>query len=334
MEDNINIDDHPAHNAAPPRAVERNEALTFGDYTAPNHTPLLSCIRRPGNGQTRPDLQPAFIQMLYGSAFRGNSTGDPNLHLTQFKSLCQSVRVANEVTTEEVLLLAFPFSLSRKALEWLYALPADSIHTWDQLGAEFMNRFFPAHKTQLAKNGINSFSQEHGESLGKAWERFKEYQRACPHHNFDRYYLLSTFLNGLRDEIRFYISCASGGSHQKLTFDELEESIERMASDRTTPTEFSRRKGNVENVSEVNALKVELAELKMQIYSSNRDALGETSDQLSGNQSMFSQEQGVEDVNYVANNPYSNTYNPGWRNHPNFSYKSNNYQNAPQENRN
>ena len=35
----------------------------------------------------------------------------------------------------------------------------------------------------------------------------------------------------------------------------------------------------------------------------------------------------VEQANYVGNqfqgrqtnNPYSNTYNPGWRNHPNFS---------------
>lgn len=29
-------------------------------------------------------------------------------------------------------------------------------------------------------------------------------------------------------------------------------------------------------------------------------------------------------VNYAQGNPYSNTYNPGWRNHPNFSYKNNN----------
>lgn len=35
-------------------------------------------------------------------------------------------------------------------------------------------------------------------------------------------------------------------------------------------------------------------------------------------------------VNYVSNfnlrpinDPYSNTYNPGWRNHPNFSYRPN-----------
>ena len=35
-----------------------------------------------------------------------------------------------------------------------------------------------------------------------------------------------------------------------------------------------------------------------------------------------------ETVNYVnnfrqGNNPYSNTYNPGWRNHPNFSWSNN-----------
>lgn len=28
-------------------------------------------------------------------------------------------------------------------------------------------------------------------------------------------------------------------------------------------------------------------------------------------------------VNYAQGNPNSNTYNPGWRNHPNFSYKNN-----------
>ena len=41
--------------------------------------------------------------------------------------------------------------------------------------------------------------------------------------------------------------------------------------------------------------------------------------------------QGVEQANVMQNfnprpqnNPYSNTYNPGWRNHPNFSYRNNN----------
>ena len=37
----------------------------------------------------------------------------------------------------------------------------------------------------------------------------------------------------------------------------------------------------------------------------------------------------VEQANYVQGNPYSNTYNPGWKNHPNFSYKNNNALYAP-----
>ncbi|XP_058764209.1 uncharacterized protein LOC131637618 [Vicia villosa] len=32
----------------------------------------------------------------------------------------------------------------------------------------------------------------------------------------------------------------------------------------------------------------------------------------------------LDQVNYTQGNPFSNTYNPGWRNHPNFSYKNNN----------
>lgn len=31
-----------------------------------------------------------------------------------------------------------------------------------------------------------------------------------------------------------------------------------------------------------------------------------------------------DQVYYAQRNPYSNTYNPDWRNHPKFSYKSNN----------
>ncbi|XP_058745975.1 uncharacterized protein LOC131618833 [Vicia villosa] len=36
-----------------------------------------------------------------------------------------------------------------------------------------------------------------------------------------------------------------------------------------------------------------------------------------------------EPVNYAQGNPYSNTYNPGWKSHPNFSYKNNNALYAP-----
>jgi hypothetical protein len=39
----------------------------------------------------------------------------------------------------------------------------------------------------------------------------------------------------------------------------------------------------------------------------------------------------IDQVNYAQGNPYSNTYNPGWKNHPNFSYKNNNALYAPNQ---
>lgn len=36
-------------------------------------------------------------------------------------------------------------------------------------------------------------------------------------------------------------------------------------------------------------------------------------------------ESNPDQVNYAQRNPYSNTYNSGWRNHLNSSYKKNNH---------
>lgn len=36
-----------------------------------------------------------------------------------------------------------------------------------------------------------------------------------------------------------------------------------------------------------------------------------------------------DQINYAQGNPYLKTYNPGWRNHPNFSYKNKNALFAP-----
>ncbi|XP_050878148.1 uncharacterized protein LOC127081964 [Lathyrus oleraceus] len=39
----------------------------------------------------------------------------------------------------------------------------------------------------------------------------------------------------------------------------------------------------------------------------------------------------TDQVNYAQGKPYLNTYNPGWNNHPNFSYKNNNALYAPSQ---
>ena len=39
----------------------------------------------------------------------------------------------------------------------------------------------------------------------------------------------------------------------------------------------------------------------------------------------------TDQVSYAQGNPYSNTYNPGWKNHPNFTYKNPNALYAPNQ---
>ncbi|XP_010521025.1 PREDICTED: uncharacterized protein LOC104800022 [Tarenaya hassleriana] len=73
----------------------------------------------------------------------------------------------------------------------------------------------------------------------------------------------------------------------------------------------------------------ELTSLKSKLTNSSFVSSASTSGDQQGELALC---EVVEDVNNVENNPYSNTYNPGWRNHPNFSYKNNNALNPAQNN--
>ncbi|XP_010525703.1 PREDICTED: uncharacterized protein LOC104803470 [Tarenaya hassleriana] len=256
--------------------------------------------------------------MLSSSAFRGRPNEDPIPHLTRFKLLCQSVRTVRGVTDESLMLMAFPFSLMDTALEWLYTLPPESIFSWEQMQEKFMQRFFPASKTQLAKQQINSFLQEPDESLREAWDRFQVYQRTCPHHGWDKRYLISTFLQGLKEDTRVLIRVACGGSLNEKSFNFIEQQINKMANECAPSHDFIRNislkdsRAGKESLSEIQALRAELAKLKMQVENAHQISDLDTST----NGYM------IEDVYYVDNNMYSNVYNSGWKNHPNFSYKN------------
>ncbi|XP_010548870.1 PREDICTED: uncharacterized protein LOC104820201 [Tarenaya hassleriana] len=256
--------------------------------------------------------------MLSSSAFRGKPNEDPIPHLTRFKLLCQSVKTVRGVTDESLMLMAFPFSLMDTALEWLYTLPPDSIFSWEQMQEKFMQRYFPTSKTQLAKQQINSFLQEPDESLREAWDRFQGYQRTCSHHGWDKRYLISTFLQGLKEDTRVLTRVACGGSLNEKSFNFIEQQINKMDNECAPSHEFIRNvslkdsRADKESLSEIQALRAELAKLKMQVE--NAQQISDLD--ISANGYM------IEDVYYVDNNLYSNVYNPQWKNHPKFSYKN------------
>ncbi|XP_010527653.1 PREDICTED: uncharacterized protein LOC104804963 [Tarenaya hassleriana] len=192
-----------------------------------------------------------------------------------------------------------------------------------------MQRFFSPHRTQVALNNIHSFKQDHGETLHEAWKRYKGYQMSYPHHGLDKNYLANTFLRGLRSDTRTLIRASCGGSISNMSFTELEQHINQMAREEDSPLESIRDMPRRDSDAKLQLVLDELTSLKSKLA----NASFVSSASASGDQQVeLALCEGVEDVNYVENNPYSNTYNPGWRNHPNFSYKNNNALNPPQNN--
>ncbi|GJV36908.1 pyruvate dehydrogenase (acetyl-transferring) kinase, mitochondrial [Tanacetum coccineum] len=87
-----------------------------------------------------------------------------------------------EIPCYQVMLRAFPMSLTRSASRWLRNEPASSITTWDGLKTTILNKYCPPARTAKKMEEINNFQQEPDENLYQAWERFKELLMKCPQH--------------------------------------------------------------------------------------------------------------------------------------------------------
>src|ERR1044072_1076565 len=170
--------------------------------------------------------------------------------------------------------------------------------------------------------------------------------RLCPHHGLEEWLIIHTFYNGLLYNTRLTIDATVGGALMDKPYTEANQLIKSMArnhyqwgSERAN-VEKTQTKGDmveVNSLDQVNA-KVEALTQKLENLTTALAAtvavVAQTCD-LCGLQSHLALEcplltgVPVEQANYVQGNPYSNTYNPGWKNHPNFSYKSNNALYAP-----
>nr|GEV49723.1 reverse transcriptase domain-containing protein [Tanacetum cinerariifolium] len=95
---------------------------------------------------------------------------------------------------------------------WLEKDPTRSIFTWDDLVSKLINQFFPPSKTTNLRNEITNFQQRFDESFSKAWDRFKDLFRACPHHGFLKLHQLDTFYNALNSKDQDSLNSIAGGN--------------------------------------------------------------------------------------------------------------------------
>ncbi|XP_056691677.1 uncharacterized protein [Spinacia oleracea] len=72
--------------------------------------------------------------------------------------------------------MLFGFSLRDKAQTWLNDVKQTE---WSAISQAFLEEFFPPTKTAEIRHKLTTFTQEPGESLREAWDRFKALQRSC-----------------------------------------------------------------------------------------------------------------------------------------------------------
>ncbi|XP_044500229.1 uncharacterized protein LOC123221442 [Mangifera indica] len=281
------------------------------------------------------DKKSGLIHLL--PIFRGFVGEDPHKHLKEFHVVCTGMK-PNGVTEEQIKMRAFPFSLKDDAQDWLYYLPAGSITTWHEMKRLFLQKFFPASRAASIRKEICGIRQQSGESLYEYWERFKKLCTSCPHHQISDQLLIQYFYEGLLSNERNMIDAASGGALADKTPKVTRNLIVNMASNSQqfgNRLDHSSRRVNEVSVSSLESRLDDLTILVRQMVVGKIEVAkvcgicsvgGHPTDMCPTLQEDCSEHANVvggflgqqqRNHNY---NPYSNTYNSGWRDHPNFRY--------------
>ncbi|XP_021747322.1 uncharacterized protein LOC110713162 [Chenopodium quinoa] len=328
--------------------IKLSEFFTPGTYNSPvgNRMPNVE-----GNFEIKPQI----IQML--PTFYGLEYENPYKHIDAFLEVCSTFSIS-DAAADAIRMRLFNFSLKEKAKEWLNNR---NVTTWAQLQKDFLKKFYSIGKLSDMRRAITTFSQKPNELFYEAWERFCSLLRECPHHEVPKWQLIHSFYYGLSEHNQQMVDASCGGNFMQKNSDEAwqlfedlsENSQQHATSSHTNASNASRTLGGKGGIYEVShthdlAYKVDALTKKMDqvdILNKKIDQLVNTNNlhvnsinanegcatcgdfnHLSYNCPNNYSEVSQEHVNAAQgypphNNPYSNTYNPGWRNHPNFSWK-------------
>ncbi|CAN6465470.1 unnamed protein product [Victoria cruziana] len=305
-------------------------------------------------GPNQYEIKAATINML--PSFHRLASEDPYRHLDLFLDVCATVKISN-VEEGALRLRLFPFSLRDRARDWLKSLPPSvSINTWEDLQREFLKKYFPIGKTNHYRRAISLFTASEGESFHQAWERMKDLLIKCPHHQIPRWQVLQGFYDGLTEAHRQVIDSSCGGSLMMKSEDDawlLYDTLAENSLHNTGPTLLRHQPttsgASKKGVSEIGSVahmdqKLDTLSRKLDQLLSTRttgygqpvctlcDGMGHTVEDCPMARSDIS-EQAVNAAQGFSRSydPYSVTYNPGWRNHPNFSWRNTGYQQSQQQ---
>ncbi|GJS12324.1 zinc finger, CCHC-type containing protein [Tanacetum coccineum] len=159
---------------------DANPICTLGDYSKPSHKGYRNTIELPEGNNV------VFLKLVDSLDHNGDNKERTRLRL-------------------------FQFSLRDQASNWLERLPAGSITTWEDLTTRFLAQFFPSGRTIKLRNDILMFQQHQGESLSKAWTRFKDLLQKVPRLGIDLWLQVQIFYDHVNPVTKRTIDQSAGG---------------------------------------------------------------------------------------------------------------------------
>ena len=99
-------------------------------------------------------VRPYLVPLL--PTFHGMENENPYTHIQDFEEVCITFK-EGAIDMDLLKLKAFPLTLKDKAKIWLNSLRPRTIRKWAEQQAEFLKKFFSAHKANNLKRQIYMF---------------------------------------------------------------------------------------------------------------------------------------------------------------------------------
>ncbi|GJV34821.1 retrovirus-related pol polyprotein from transposon TNT 1-94 [Tanacetum coccineum] len=177
--------------------VSETMAKTMEQYMSKTRVNYGSRVARPKiEDKENFEIKGQFLKELRTNTFSSSDHEDANEHIEKVLEIMDLFHIPN-IIIDQVMLRAFPMSLTGATSRWVKNKLSGSITAWEDLKTKFLSKYCPPARTAKKMEEINNFQQEPDENLYQAWERFKELLIKCPQHYLTKMQEVVLFYNGL-----------------------------------------------------------------------------------------------------------------------------------------
>lgn len=202
-----------------------------------------------------------------------------------------------------------------------------------------------------------NFAQKESETFYQCWERFKDLLNSCPHHGYENWRVISFSYESLTPKMHQFVETMCNGEFFSKEPDDAFEYFDYLAEnaqswdttdvyDRSRRVESENGKYSLKEEDDLRAKltlltrKIDAMELKKvnevhatptihescSICEDNSHSTKDCPTIPAFKEVLMDKSNEVNMVSKPFSGPYSNTYNSGWRNHPNFNWRSEQHQ--------